>query len=149
MVITGPDLTKSPPRSPRVRLGGFVVLPRLLDKGRATIAAKNGSYIFNCPMDRRFFEYVGINANTLMNQLSCGKSDGAVLNWIHKTSNHKRHPQEIAGWSALEEQRAPVDVESRKYFNDLHANTASHRMDIMTWFELLDLDDYVSFGGNP
>ncbi len=149
MVITGPDLTKSPPRSPRVRLGGFVILPRLLDKGRATIAAKNGSYIFNCPMDRRFFEYVGINANTLMNQLACGKSDGAVLAWILKTSTHKRNSQEIDGWSALEEKRAPVDVESRKYFNEIHAQAAPHRTDIMTWFELLDLDDYVSFGGNP
>ena len=69
MVITGPDLTKAPPRSPRVRLGGFVILPRLLDKGRATIAAKNGDYVFNCPMDRRFFDFVGTNANTLMSRL--------------------------------------------------------------------------------
>ncbi len=148
MVITGPDLTKSSPRSPRVRLGGFVILPRLLDKGRATIAAKNGSYNFNCPMDRRFFDYVGINANTLMNQLACGKSDGAVLGWIHKTASQKRNPQEIAGWSLLEEQRAPLDVESRKYFNDIHLQAAPNRLDIMTWFELLDLDDYVTFGGN-
>ena len=147
MVITGPDLTIAPPRSPRVRLGGFVILPRMLDKGRATIAAKNGAYHFNCPMDRRFFEFVGINANTLMNQLACGKSDGQVLGWIMKSSTQKRTAQEIASWSVMEEQRAPLDVESRKYFNDIHAKAAPHRMDIMTWFDLLDLDDYVSYGG--
>ena len=33
-----PDLTQHPPRSPRVRLGGFAHLPRLLDKARATLA---------------------------------------------------------------------------------------------------------------
>ena len=33
-----PDLTQHPPRSPRVRLGGFVHLPRLLDKARAYAA---------------------------------------------------------------------------------------------------------------
>jgi hypothetical protein len=33
-----PDLTKRPPRSPRVRLGGLALLPRMLDKGRATVA---------------------------------------------------------------------------------------------------------------
>ena len=37
MAIHAPDLTKQPPRSPRVRLGGYVILPRCLDKGRATI----------------------------------------------------------------------------------------------------------------
>ena len=29
------DLTKRAPRSGRVRLGGYVILPRMLDKGRA------------------------------------------------------------------------------------------------------------------
>src|ERR1035437_9387261 len=37
MAIFAFDLTKQAPRSPRVRLGGFVILPRCLDKGRATI----------------------------------------------------------------------------------------------------------------
>ena len=32
------DLTQRPPRSFRVRLGNYVVLARMLDKGRATLA---------------------------------------------------------------------------------------------------------------
>ena len=41
-----PDLTQRPPRSPRVRLGGFVILPRMLDKGRATgVSCADGSAI--------------------------------------------------------------------------------------------------------
>jgi hypothetical protein len=36
------DLTVRPPRSPRVRLGGYVILPRMLDKCRAMLAGKNG-----------------------------------------------------------------------------------------------------------
>jgi len=31
------DLTQRPPRSFRVRLGNFVILARMLDKGRATL----------------------------------------------------------------------------------------------------------------
>ena len=38
------DLTQRPPRSFRVRLGGFVILARMLDRGRATLAKKNGEY---------------------------------------------------------------------------------------------------------
>ena len=42
MAIHAPDLTKQPPRSPRVRLGGYVILPRILDKGRALLAGTQG-----------------------------------------------------------------------------------------------------------
>jgi hypothetical protein len=37
------DLTQRPPRSFRVRLGNYVVLARMLDKGRATLAGKDGT----------------------------------------------------------------------------------------------------------
>ncbi len=50
--LNAPDLTQRPPRSPRQRLGGYAILPRMLDKGRATIAGKQGEYHFNCPLDR-------------------------------------------------------------------------------------------------
>jgi hypothetical protein len=36
------DLTREPPRSPRVRLGGYVIMARMIDKGRATINGTNG-----------------------------------------------------------------------------------------------------------
>ena len=147
MVITGPDLTKAPPRSPRVRLGGYVILPRMLDKGRATIAGKNGAYHFNCPMDRRFFDFTGISPNALMNQLATGKSDELILAWIRKSAPRPRIASEVAVWSDLETGRAPMDIESRKYFTSIQEQVAPTRDDIMTWFDLLDVDDYVSFGG--
>ena len=49
--IFAPDLTQRAPRSPRSRLGGYALLPRMLDKGRATIVNKNGEYHFDCPLD--------------------------------------------------------------------------------------------------
>ncbi|MGA2555621.1 MAG: DUF5069 domain-containing protein, partial [Verrucomicrobiota bacterium] len=49
MAMQAVDLTQRPPRSPRVRLGGYVILPRMLDKGRAAINNKAGEYHFNCP----------------------------------------------------------------------------------------------------
>jgi hypothetical protein len=53
---TGPsfiDLTQRPPRSFRVRLGNYVILARMLDKGRATVAGKNGDYKYNSTTDQR------------------------------------------------------------------------------------------------
>ncbi len=49
----------------------------------------------------------------------------------------------------LPEQRAPADTESREFFHGMHGKIAPKREDIATWFDLLDLDDYVSFGGKP
>jgi len=61
MSLHTPDLTKFPPRSPRVRLGGYVILPRMLDKGRATLAGKHGEYHYACPLDQAFLDFVGID----------------------------------------------------------------------------------------
>jgi len=145
MSLHTPDLTKFPPRSPRVRLGGYAILPRMLDKGRATLAGKNGEYHYACPLDERFLEFAGLDPKALKKQLT--KSDTEVLAWIEKHARHKRSPQEIAAWSAFAEQRVPADVESREFFNGIHKSVAPKREDITTWFDVLDLDDFASFGG--
>ncbi len=147
MSLNTPDLTKFPPRSPRVRLGGYVILPRMLDKGRATVAGKNGEYHYACPLDQRFLEFVGIDPEKLKKELHQGDSE--VLAWIEKNAKHKRSDAEIAAWSKVAEQRTPTDVESREFFNGLHKQAAPKREDIATWFDVLDVDDYVSFGGKP
>jgi hypothetical protein len=142
-----PDLTQRPPRSPRIRLGGFAILPRMLDKGRALIAGKVGEYHYACPTDQHFLEFAGINPEALKKQLGAGKGDGEILAWIQKNSKNKRSAAEIHFWSAYMEQRPPCDTEGREYFQNIHGKIAPKREDISTWFDLLDLDDFISFGG--
>src|ERR1035437_1837459 len=76
MAIFALDLTKQAPRSPRVRLGGFVILPRCLDKGRATINGKNGEYHYDCPLDHRFLNFVGIKAAALKSNSPPARATG-------------------------------------------------------------------------
>ena len=149
MAINTPDLTQRPPRSPRVQLGGYVILPRMLDKGRAVLAGKNGEYKYACPLDQRFLEFAGVDPEALKRELAAGKSDGEVLEWIHQNARHKRTDIEIRLWSLYQSERAPSDVESREYFHELHTKIAPKREDIIGWFDLLDVDDYVSYGGTP
>src|SRR5580698_6901843 len=99
MSLHTPDLTKFPPRSARVRLGGYVILPRCLDKGRATLAGKNGEYHFACPLDKRFLDYVGIDPEALKKELAAGKSDQEILEWVEKNARFQRSPIEIAAFS--------------------------------------------------
>src|SRR5436853_99712 len=131
-----PDLTQRPPRSPRVRLGGYVIFPRMLDKGRATVVGKHGEFHYNCPLDQRFVEFTGIDPEAMKKQLATGKSDAEILAWVEATSRTKPTPIQIAAWSRLQEQRVPTDLESRQIFNDYHAKLAPHREDIATWFDV-------------
>src|SRR5712664_3393778 len=80
--ITAPDLTQRPPRSPRCRLGGYALLPRMLDKGRATLAAKNGENHHNCPLDQHILNFLGLDPEALKAELASGKGDGEILQWI-------------------------------------------------------------------
>lgn len=143
------DLTQRPPRSPRVRLGGYVLLPRILDKGRAVLAGKNGEYNYACPMDQQFLEFAGIDAEALKQQLAAGKGDGDILEWVQQNRKQHRTPAEIHAWSAYQDQRVPGDVGGRGFVHEVHGKIAPNREDIVTWFDLLDLDDYVTFGGKP
>ena len=149
MLIHAPDLTQRAPRSPRVRLGGYVILPRMLDKGRAAIAGKNGEFHYDCPLDAHFLKFAGINAAALKKQLAAGKGDGEILAWITKNSKTKPCPVQIAAWSAYQDQRGTSDLDSRKYFQDYHAKLAPKREDVASWFDVLDIDDHVTFGGKP
>ncbi len=119
----------------------------MLDKGRATLARKNGEYNYACPLDQRFLKFAGIDAAALKRQLATGKGDGEILNWITKTSRTKPLPWEVTAWSAYQEQRVPSEVDTREFFHTLHKQAGPKRNDVATWFDLLDLDDHVSLGG--
>jgi hypothetical protein len=145
--MNAPDLTQRPPRSPRVRLGGYVILPRTLDKCRATIAGKNGEYHFNCPLDERVLTFTGIDADALKEQAASGKGDWELLQWINENSTAKPTDAEIEAWSDFQLRRAPASIEMREFVNEEQKKVAPEREDIATFFDLLDLDDHASFGG--
>jgi hypothetical protein len=120
----------------------------MLDKGRATIAGKNGEYHYDCPLDQRVLSFLGIEAEALKAQLAAGKGDGEILEWINANAKHKRSEWEIEQWSGYMERRGPdSDSETLKFFVDLVGKVANGRADIRSFSDLLDLDDYVSYGG--
>lgn len=142
------DLTQRPPRSTRQRLGDFVLLPRILDKGRATLAKKNGEYNFNSPTDQHLVRFLGLDLEVLLKELASGKGDGEILEWVMSNSKVARAPWEIKAWSAYMVTRGPdSDAETLASFTEYVGQHTKTREDIKSWFDALDLDDYVSFGG--
>ena len=146
--ISAPDLTKRPPRSPRQRLGGYVLLPRMLDKGRAEIAGTSGEYHYNCPLDQRILNFLALDPGALREQLATSEGDGEILQWISENAQHKHTPWEIEQWSDFQQRRGPdSDAETLQIFAEMVGALTKTREDIKGWLDLLDLDDYVSFGG--
>jgi hypothetical protein len=122
----------------------------MLDKARATIVGKNGEYRYNCPLDQRILGFLGIDAEALKVELATGKGDGAILEWIQTNAKNKPSEWEIEQWSSYMERRGPTsDAETLGYFVEAIGKLTKTREDIHTWADVLDLDDYVSFGGKP
>jgi hypothetical protein len=140
-----PDLTKHPPRSMRVRLGGYAHLPRLLDKARAVIAGKGAEYHYNCPLDQRFFAFTVINQEEMLEAIKSGKTDVEMLEWVNERA--KRQPNEIIAWSAWVEHLGPGGDEGHEWVASVIKGHKSGRDDIRSFADILDFDDYMSYGG--
>jgi hypothetical protein len=100
-------------------------------------------------MDQHILKFLNIPAAALLKELKKGKGDGEILVWIKKNQKNKHQPWQIDVWSAYHEKRSPdSDQETLTFFaSRLKELGATKREDIKTWFDLLDLDDYLSFGG--
>jgi hypothetical protein len=142
---SAPDLTQHPPRSPRVRLAGYAHLARLLDKARAFIAGKNAGYHYNCPLDRHFFDFTGLDHEVFLAEIKKGRSDTEIVAYVR--ANVKRTAAEIHAWSQWLEQHGPGGAGGHEWMAETIKAAAGDRDDVRSFADLLDLDDYVSYGG--
>jgi hypothetical protein len=142
-----PDLSIHPPRSPRCRLGNFAHLPRLLDKARAHIAGRMGEYNWNCPLDKRFTSFTGVDIEALRAEVKLGRSDTEMLAWVTTHSQPARQPWEIAAWSDWLENLTPGDANRHTVFAEMLNQHSPMKDDLRTFFDRLEFDDFVSFGG--
>lgn len=143
------DLTQRPPRSPRVRLGGYAMLPRILDKARASLVGAAGDYKFGNPMDRHFFAFTGIAQDALLEQVKTDAGDWDMLQWVNAQANPPRRPHEIRSWSAWLETMPIGDAEDLEWFAAQVKRLNPARTDLHTIMDYLDADDHAGFGGKP
>ncbi|PYK11309.1 MAG: hypothetical protein DME65_07670 [Verrucomicrobia bacterium] len=143
--ITGKDLTKEPPRSPRIRVGGYAILGRTIDKCRALVAGNIGEYHFDCPLDNVLFGFKGVKGDDFKAQIEQGASDQEVVEWLNQNGEEKT-PAEIKRWADEVEASSlynhPED-EKRDYFSEQVKKLGLDPAKTTT-FEWLEVDDRVS-----
>lgn len=115
-MVDSKDLTNEAPRSPRVRLGGYALLGRAIDKGRAALNSMNGGYHFDCPLDNYLFSFKGISGADLSAQLAEGASDQQIVEWLDGSGAAKSVDEITAFSDSVEAARPFDDPEKRDWF---------------------------------
>lgn len=139
-----PDLTKVAPRSPRVKLGGYAILARTIDKCHATVFGKVGEYHFDCPLDNQLFGFKGIKGSDFKAFVEdSGAPDEAILEWVINNGTAKT-PAEIAAWSKKVEANNYSDAPDKKKWLVGELKKLGLPED-GTLFDYLEADDIASF----
>jgi uncharacterized protein DUF5069 len=141
--ITAKDLTKEAPSSPRIRVGGYAILGRTIDKCRALVAGNIGEYHFDCPLDRTLFGFKGVKGEDFKAQIEQGASDEEMVEWLNQ-SGEKKTPGQIKRWSErVEASSLYDDLEKHDYFVQ-ETRKLGLNPEKTTTFEWLEIDDRVS-----
>ncbi|PYI64181.1 MAG: DUF5069 domain-containing protein [Verrucomicrobia bacterium] len=141
--ITGKNLTKEAPRSPRLRVGGYAILGRTIDKCRALVAGNIGEYHFDCPLDRTLFGFKEIRGEDFRAQIEQGRSDEEIIEWLNQSGEEKT-PAQIRRWSEkMEASSLHDDLEKRDFFVE-ETKKLGLDPEKTTTFEWLEVDDRVS-----
>lgn len=145
---TTKDLTKQAPRSPRARLGGYSILARCLDKGRASISDKAGDYHFDCPLDHVLFSFKGVTGDEIRKLLVEGKSDQEIVTWLNSKGTPKT-AEEVKEWSSAFESHSPyTDPEKKEWFAG-ECKSLGLNPETATLCDMLEADDHQSFTAQP
>ncbi len=145
-MIAAKDLSKVAPTSPRVRTGGYAILARMADKGRADLAGTVGSYHFNCPLDNYLFGFKGVQGEDVQKLLDAGSSDTEIAAWLDTNGTPKTEAEKTA-WSDSVEAARPFDNPDKKdWFIGVCAEAGCDPA-TSTLFDFLEADDKTSFPG--
>jgi hypothetical protein len=137
---THKDLTTEPPRSPRTRLGNYILLARALDKGRATLHSCNGEYHFDCPLDNFLFGFKGVKGDDVKRLLADGKSDEEIVQWLD-TNGEPKTAEELSAWAAGVEAYLPYNDPEKKEWFIGECEAIGLDPKTSTLFDFLEADD--------
>ncbi len=137
--IEFPDLTKTFPRSPRVKMAGLAHVARMTDKARALKMGTQGEYKYPCPLDEIVLEFIGVESGKFMEQATT-LDDPKVSDWVESLC-HERNPEAKETFNANFLKQAPDSEKAQDTFSKIRDKIDSSRTDVETWVDLIDLEE--------
>ena len=135
-------MQKLRPRSPYEKLGGFVHLPRLIDKARLhRRGLLNGYNYKTVGFDKHLLAFLRLDGDQFEEIANRFDDDAQVLGWIEQSSA-KHSPEEIEHWNQEMISRHPDTAAKRARFDHFLKEAGGEgRKDIRTYFDLIEFDE--------
>jgi hypothetical protein len=135
-------MQKLRPRSPYEKLGGYVHLPRLIDKARLhRKGLLNGYNYKTVGFDKHLLAFLKLNGDDFEEIANRFDNDAEVLTWVDQNGT-KHSPDAIEHWNQEMISRNPDTEAKRARFNHfLKEAGGAGRKDIKTYFDLIEFDE--------
>lgn len=135
-------MQKLRPRSPYEKLGGYVHLPRLIDKARLHRQGLLDGYNYkNVGFDKHLLAFLKLDGDQFEEVANRFERDDEILSWVER--NAARHSAEqVEHWNAQMISRHPDTAAKRARFNHfLKESGGAGREDVKTYFDLIEFDE--------
>ncbi|MEY2529802.1 MAG: hypothetical protein QOJ05_1892 [Verrucomicrobiota bacterium] len=135
-------MQKLRPRSPYDRLGGYVHLPRLIDKARLHRKGLLDGYNYKTVgFDKHLLAFLRIKGDAFEEVANDLDDDDKILDWVKK-SGAKHSAEAIEHWNQTMIARHPDTAEKKaRFLHFLKEAGGAGRKDIKTYFDLIEFDE--------
>ncbi|HYY13893.1 MAG TPA: DUF5069 domain-containing protein [Chthoniobacterales bacterium] len=135
-------MQKLRPRSPYEKLGGYVHLPRLIDKARLERKGLLDGYNYKTVgFDRHLLAFLKLNGDEFEEVANRFEGDNEILGWVQE-HGAKHSPEAIEHWNATMISRHPDTAAKRaRFLHFLKEAGGEGRTDIRTYFDLIEFDE--------
>ncbi len=137
------DLRKSYPRSPREKLGGYVIAARSIDKCRAFLLGMNGEYNYwPCSLAGQWFAFTGITPEQFKDIVATGATDGELADWIGKHSK-VQNPVDVLKWNnkVRDMRLSEMTLQAQEYLEEYIPKFVPNHRPVYVWFDVYDLEE--------
>ena len=137
------DLNNEPPSSPRVMLGGYVILARCLDKCRSFLLGTNGEYNFcPCSLCSYLEAFSGVDHESLKDFVATGANDEEVATWFSSKSKVQDKMELIRWNNKMRDMRiCEMDDEAQEYLESYILQYVPKHRPVYVWFDVYDLEE--------
>ena len=135
-------MRKLHPRSPYEKLGGYVHLPRLIDKARLHRQGLLDGYNYKTVgFDKHLLAFLKVDAEEFEEAANRLEDDRAILTWVQEHAA-KHSPQAIEHWNQAMVSRHPdTAAKKARFVHFLKEAGGAGRKDIRTYFDLIEFDE--------
>ena len=137
------DLRKGYPRSPREKIGGYVIAARCVDKCRAFLLGMNGEYNYwPCSLASQRFAFTGITPDQLKDVVATGATDEEVAKWVADVSQIKNEDDILKWNNRMRDMRlSDMSLQAQKYLEEYIPRFVPKHRPVYVWFDVYDLEE--------